>query len=281
MVLPKIDVVDDEISKFYEENRAKFTTNSDRVHLRAIFVKFKLSDKEKIQQKADTILQEARSGADFSELARKYSDDERTKENGGYLGQFTTTELELLSEPIKQAVVQLEAGQTTEPIEAQDGFYILKLEAKDEDGITLRSIFIAFQVDQESKDEAQELMAEIRSRLESGEDLAKLAAEYSDDAETKDKGGDLGIRGLEQFPPEIRTVIAPMEVGEFSETVETPYGLYIFKLEEREPAQLTDEEKKQIRLILRQQKFDTEWEKFTSKLKEKAFVKIKPKLSGE
>ncbi|MFQ6044093.1 MAG: peptidylprolyl isomerase, partial [Candidatus Poribacteria bacterium] len=73
----------------------------------------------------------------------------------------------------------------------------------------------------------------------------------------------------------------PLKVGQFSETVETPYGLYIFKLEQREPAQLTDEEKKQIRLILRQQKFDAEWEKFTGKLKEKAFVKIKPQFLGK
>jgi len=275
MVLPKIDVVDDEIIKFFEENRAKFTTNSDRVHLRTILVKFKLSDKEKIQRKVDAILKESRSGADFAELARKYSDDERTKENGGYLGQFTTIELELLSKPIKQAVAQLEAGQITEPIEAQDGFYILKLETKDGDSITLRSIFIAFQFGQQDKDEAQKLMGEIRSKLEEGADFAELASEYSDDPETKDKGGDLGLRGLEEFPYEIRTAIEPLEVGQFSETVETPYGLYIFKLEKREPAQLTDEEKKQIRLILRQRKFDEEWEKFTDRLKKKAFVKIK------
>lgn len=275
IVLPKIDVMDNEITKFFEENRENFTTKPDRVHLRTIFVKFQLSDKEKIQQKVDNILKEARSGADFAELARKHSDDERTKENGGYLGQFTNAKLDMLPEPIQQVVTQLEAGQITESIEAQDGFYILKLEEKNEDTITLRSIFIALKVSQQSKDDAQKLMTEIRSRLESGDDFAELAAEYSDDVETKNKGGDLGIRGLEQFPDEIRTVIEPLKEGHLSETVEMPHGLYIFKLEKRELAQLTDEERNQIRLIIKQQKFETEWMKFTDKLKKKAFVKIK------
>jgi peptidyl-prolyl cis-trans isomerase SurA len=276
MVLPKVDIVDDEITKFFEENREKFTTKPDRVHLRIIFVKFKLSDEEEktLQQKVDTILKEVRS-VDFAELARKYSDDERTKENGGYLGQFTNAELEFLPKPIQQVVAKLEVGQVTEPIEAQDGLYILKLEAKDEDSITLRNIFIALQAGQQSKDDAQKLMDEIRSRLESGDDFAELAAEYSDDAETKEQGGDLSFRGLEQFPYDIRTVIEALKEGQVSQTVEAPFGLYIFKLEKREPAQLTDEEKKQIRSILKQQKFESEWEKFTDKLKKKAFVKIK------
>ena len=118
-------------------------------------------------------------------------------------------------------------------------------------------------------------MDEIRSRLESGGDFAALAAEYSDDSETKNKGGDLSFRGLEQFPYDIRTAIESLKEGQVSETVETPFGLYIFKLEKREPAQLTDEEKNQIRSILRQQKFEAEWKKFTDKLEKKAFVKIK------
>ena len=40
IVLPKIDVMDNEITKFFEENREKFTTKSDKVHLQAIFLQF-------------------------------------------------------------------------------------------------------------------------------------------------------------------------------------------------------------------------------------------------
>ena len=294
VVLPRVDVVDDEISKFFEENREKFTTKSDKVHLQAIFLQFQLSgqEKETIQHKVDTILTEARSGGDFAELARKYSDDETTKENGGYLGQFTDAELDLLSKPVRQVVDKLEAGQITEPIEAKDGLYILKSEANDEfvspankelrakrSSITLRSIFLAFKPAQQSKEGAQKLMDKIISKLEEGEDFSLLATEYSNDTETKDKGGDLGIRGLEEFPYEIRTTLESLQEGQISETIETPYGLYVFKLEKREPAQLTDEEREQIRLILKQQKIEAEWNKFTDKLKKKAFVKIKTELS--
>ena len=277
IVLPKIDVVDDEINTFFEENRERFTTKHGEVHLRHILVKYALNDAARLaaQRRAEQVVKKARLGEDFAELARQHSDDERTKEIGGDWGQFTQSELETLPTAFQTALVQLGAGDVTESIEAEGGLHILKVEAKDADSMTLRYILIAMQPDENAKKAAFERMDTIRSRLENGEDFAQLASEYSDDADTKNRGGDLGIQNLDKYAPDIRTVIATLQEGQISEPIETLYGLHIFKLERHMPAQLTDEERKQIRVILRQQKFEMEWKKFTDNLKKKAFIKIK------
>jgi len=277
MVLPRVDVLDKDIDIFFEENRDKFTTKMDKVHLRHIFVEFKLSEsaKKAAEEKANRILKEAQSGVDFAELARQYSENQLTKEAGGYLGRLTSEKLKQLPKPFLDAINELEVGQIAGPVEGEDGLHILKVEERDEESVTLRHILIALKTDQLSIDAAKDRMNDIIDKLKDDADFSELAAQYSDDAETKIKGGELGVRGLADFTEETRNIISELEEGQVSEPVETQYGLHIFKLDKREKAQLTDEERNEIRMLLRQQKFEVEWAKYTDKLKEKAFVKVK------
>ena len=277
MVLPRVEVLDKDIDTFFEENRGKFTTKMDKVHLRHIFVEFKVSEpvRKAAEEKANRILVEAQSGADFAELARQHSENQLTRETGGYLGWLTIDKQQQLPQPFQDAISKLEVGQITGPVAGQDGLHILKLEDKAEENIELRHILIALEPDQQSMETAKTKMNDIADKLKNGADFAELATQYSDDEETKVKGGELGIRGLEDFTEETRQVISELEEDQVSEPVETQYGLHIFKLDKREKAQLTDEERNEILLLLRQQRFEQEWEKYTDKLKEKAFVKVK------
>jgi len=277
MVLPRVEVLDRDIDTFFEENRGKFTTKMDRVHLRHIFAEFKVSEsvRKAAEQKANRILEEAQSGADFADLARQYTENQLTKETGGYLGWLTIDKQKQLPKPFQDAVSKLEVGQIAGPVEGQDGLHILKLEDRAEENIELRHILIALEPDQNTIEAAKTKMNDIADKLKNGADFAELATQYSDDTETKVKGGELGARGLEDFTEETRKVINELEEGQVSEPVETQYGLHIFKLDKREKAQLTDEERNEIRLLLRQQRFEQEWQKYTDKLKEKAFVKVK------
>ena len=75
--------------------------------------------------------------------------------------------------------------------------------------------------------QAKELFAQVVK----GEDFAQLARAHSQDAATKDKGGDLGevIRG--QHPPEWDKVAFTLKPGTVDLAV-TPQGIYLIKLEE-------------------------------------------------
>jgi peptidyl-prolyl cis-trans isomerase SurA len=66
--------------------------------------------------------------ADFAEIARKYTDDETSKESGGYLGLFAVEELQ--EEEFIKVINSLEPGEISEPFQTRFGWHILKLNDK-------------------------------------------------------------------------------------------------------------------------------------------------------
>lgn len=83
-------------------------------------------DKQKdIQKLALEVYEKAKEGQDFSKLAQKYSEDTKTKENGGLYVFYK-------GEPVKEyenAVLNLTPGQLSQPIRTEYGYHIIKLEA--------------------------------------------------------------------------------------------------------------------------------------------------------
>jgi parvulin-like peptidyl-prolyl isomerase len=95
----------------------KVPTTAEQVHARHI-----LLDSE---EEAKKVLEELKAGADFAELARKYSKDEDTKENGGDLGWFPKGEWE----PAFDAVAfSLKVGEISDVVRTSRGYHIIKVE---------------------------------------------------------------------------------------------------------------------------------------------------------
>ncbi|SMM97983.1 Peptidyl-prolyl cis-trans isomerase PpiD [uncultured Candidatus Thioglobus sp.] len=78
--------------------------------------------------------------------------------------------------------------------------------------------------------ESEELANTLVERLQKGEDFDKLAAEYSQDTTSKDKGGDLGFFGLGVMVPEFETKVFVMNEGDMSEPIKSEFGYHIIKL---------------------------------------------------
>jgi peptidyl-prolyl cis-trans isomerase D len=86
---------------------------------------------------------------------------------------------------------------------------------------------------EEDREAAREKAEAVLARLKGGEDFASVASEVSDDATSKDKGGDLGpvVRG--DAAPEIELAAFSLEVETVSEIVESPSGLHILLVDEK------------------------------------------------
>jgi peptidyl-prolyl cis-trans isomerase SurA len=88
----------------------------------------KSSEIEAQRTLAERIVAQAANGDDFGELARRYSDDARTRRAGGLLAQMKAGQLPPL---LDRAALSLEAGQVSAPILMADRFVILKVVERD------------------------------------------------------------------------------------------------------------------------------------------------------
>jgi peptidyl-prolyl cis-trans isomerase D len=87
-----------------------------------------------------------------------------------------------------------------------------------------------------TREEAQDIIA----RLKAGEDFFALAAEYSIDTSNKDKGGDLGWFGRGQMVSEFENAAFALSVGEYSEPVETTFGIHVIQLLGKQSVPMSD-----------------------------------------
>ncbi len=277
-IRPKIQIRESDIQKFFEENRSQFSTKADEIHLRHIFIAFKPSeaDREAASQKVNTILRKAKDGEDFEALAKDATSDEKAKSAAGALVELPPDQIEKLSNPFRTALSELNDGEISEPIENNDGFYLFKVERKTDQQVGFRYLVIPLKPSEEAIQKAQEQAESLHQKLNQGEDFNLLAQQYSDDSETRARGGDLGPRLLSDLSPETREIVEELAEGEYTKPFKTEFGLHIFKIDNRALPELSDLEKDQIRIFLSQQQFQEEWKTYTDMLLGNAYVKIRP-----
>ena len=84
----------------------------------------------------------------------------------------------------------------------------------------------------------RELIDALALRLSSGETLAQLAAEASEDEATKSRGGDLGFFSSARMPPDFFTEVQNLKAGGRSKPFRSHLGFHIVELAEVRPARV-------------------------------------------
>ncbi|MFI3291335.1 MAG: peptidylprolyl isomerase [Opitutales bacterium] len=117
------------IKEYYEANKAKWV-QPDSVKLSQIMLK--ASETANVEELLIEIIEKARLGGDFAELAKKYSQDKAIAEKGGDWGWYKKGEL--VSE-VDEVAFKLDIGEISEPIRMGDFIYILKAQEKKAEGV--------------------------------------------------------------------------------------------------------------------------------------------------
>jgi peptidyl-prolyl cis-trans isomerase D len=180
-VRQSLEVSDDQLKAQYQKNIQDYQV-PNRVHVEHILlmtVGKTDAEVDEIKKKAQDILNQAKKGASFEDLAKKYSEDPGTKDKGGDLGWIiqgqTVAEFE-------KAAFSLPKGSISDLVKTQYGFHILKIIDKesahtkpfDEVKDSIRAPLLLSESDKQAGDIADKLSQAIRqSNKVSLDDLAK------------------------------------------------------------------------------------------------------------
>ena len=81
--------------------------------------------KEEALALANEVLEKLRGGADFAAMAKQYSEDEGSKDNGG---MYKDANINEWVENFRKAVLELPLRQVSEPVETEYGYHLIRVE---------------------------------------------------------------------------------------------------------------------------------------------------------
>ena len=123
---------------------------------------------------------------------------------------------------------------------------------------------------------AEDLVVELRARIEGGEDFGELARQYSDDIGSATEGGDLGWTNPGQMVPEFEANMAGTAEGSISQPFRSEFGWHILEVKARRDKDFSGEVRRnQVAGYIRDQKYQEELDAWLRKIREEAFVDIK------
>ena len=233
------------------------------------------ADTEKL---ANDIYARLKDGADFRELAARYSKGPTALE-GGSLGPMTGQSVPTL---FAEILPGMEVGDITEPFRRGSSYHIVKVD-------NLRSAVQQSEINQVKvrhilvtpneiidDDTAKQRLDEALAKIRAGEDFGEQAKLLSDDPGSANLGGDLGWAGPGTFVPEFDTVVDQMEIGVISEPFHSQFGWHILEVLDRRVYDNTEDLKKRnCDLRIRNSKMENETMLWMQRLRDEAFVDVR------
>jgi peptidyl-prolyl cis-trans isomerase SurA len=278
----KIQVSDSEIDLFLE---AMKSAPAERAEYNLAHILVRVPEQaspervEAARSRAEKALAEARAGADFAKLAASYSDAPEALQ-GGALGWRAH---DRLPELFADALEKMNRDDVSPVLRSPAGFHVLKLLERRSAGISdapvaqtrLRHILIR-PSETVSETEARRRLADLRSRIVSGEaDFAEMARANSDDA-TAARGGELDWVYPGDTVPDFERTYQDLKIGEISDPVRTPFGFHLIQVLERRSADMSPERKRlQARQVLRERKADEAYHEWLRQLRDQTYVELR------
>ncbi len=229
-----------EVEEFFQTYKDSLGKVPEEVELAHIYIKpgFDKAAHAAARSKAQAILDSVKAGADFADMAKRYSEDPGSASQGGDLGFVRRGQF---VKEFETAVFSLSEGQISGLVESEFGIHIIQLLERRGDAVHARHILIRVPRTESSDSTTIALLDSLRGAVLPGASFAELARKYSEDKDTAPLGGDLGTAELDGIPDKtIAETVQSMKEGEISKPVKlvsgNNYGYHIIWLKKRTPA---------------------------------------------
>lgn len=239
-IMQTVTVTPREVKEFFETiPKDSLPYFNSEVELGELVLKPKVNPEEdrKARERAEDLKKRLEGGADFAELARKYSDDKGTAGRGGDLG--ITSRGSFVPE-FEAAAYSLEKNEISQVVKSEFGYHIIQLLDRLGNNIATRHILVKPEITPADLQAAKKEIDSIRTLILldsftfdqavqkfSQEDFSKTRAGIMMNPNSGESHWELG-----DLDPEIYFAIDKLKVGEISNPIEfsSPYGESIFKI---------------------------------------------------
>ncbi|MEM8485462.1 MAG: peptidylprolyl isomerase [Bacteroidota bacterium] len=198
--------------------------------------------------KMETIRDSIEMGIDFNELAFRNSEDPsaRGQRSGamGRLGYFVGGQM---VKPFEDRAYTTPIDSVSEVFRTDFGYHIMKIHDRRAKVADVWASHIAvryFKPSSLDSLDSEGRIAQIKMRLDAGEDFATLAKEESEDLDSGSRGGQIGRLRFTQpgMPDAFKDALFALEnPGDYSDVVKTEYGYHIIKLDKRQATETFEE----------------------------------------
>jgi len=276
-----ITVTKPEVIKFYNDYKDSLPPVPETFELYQIVRIPKITEDAKFmaKQKAEQLLDSLKAGADFSELAKKYSDDSASAVLGGNLGKAKKG---TFVKEFEDAAFLLNPGDISDIVESEFGYHIIKLIDKTGNFITTQHILIKFPrldaADFAEINFLKELKAKVLNKEATFQQLTALHSHEPKSAADSGYIGKISINNLDSL--EI-LALRDLQKGDISDPVKVGddryYGYYIYMVKDRFPEHAATLEGdyfllEQYAQRFKEQKMLSDW---IEELKKTIYVEIK------
>ncbi|MGH6692081.1 MAG: peptidylprolyl isomerase, partial [Gammaproteobacteria bacterium] len=235
-VRQKTTVTPNDVETYYNDNIQEFQS-PEQIRASHILLNTGGKDEPAVLKQAQGLLQQVKSGADFAELAEKFSEDEGSKANGGDLDYFGRGRM---VPEFETAAFALESGQVSDIVKTQYGFHIIKVVDK-KPAVTQTFDEVRPQIEDQLKSQrADEQLAaraaELASRLEDPDDLDAVARDAGlSVTESEFFGRDDPVPGL-GVAPQVAAAAFQLERGQISQSIASARGpVFVTVSDTRDP----------------------------------------------
>ena len=279
-VAERIQVTDQEVQNFLASDLLKMQL-AEEYNLANILIPVpdgaNNEELTKAENDVEKIVKQLEQGADFTQLAIRYSASENALE-GGEMGWRKAAQL---PPPFDRLLASMSIGQVTQPTRTAGGIIMLKLLDKRGGEVVYRDETHARHIllkpnEIRSPEATQKLATRLYERLRNGEDFAELAKQFSEDPGSALNGGDLNWIDPSSLVPAFREEMARTAIGELSKPFESQFGWHVLQVLDRRSTDSSEQMREQQAInLLRNRKYDEELQTWLRQIRDEAYVEIK------
>lgn len=232
MYLSGIKLTKKEVADFYREYRDSLPKVGESILLSKLSLKISPSEtvRQKAFEKIKAIKTQLDNGADFAEMAKKYSESIEASNGGdlGFIEKGTLTELSF-----EEKAFSLPVGVISEPFETRLGFHIIKVLEKRDQKVHICQIFTKVEPTSEEMNYVKNKIESIRISCKTKEDFVNAVKKFSEDPSSKATNGLLPWYVILELPSEIKAAVDTLPIGAISNPVISDNFISIYRVENR------------------------------------------------